>query len=329
MNIRLTSLHCFVAALFVCTAAALSSCSSTKDNSATVITKTRKFPNVDSLVRTSPLVLKVSSSATTALAQGVKLTDMDITIPPSLSGETENMKEKIHIVAIDPYKDGINIRTATPNNSVAVPTGKWPHQSLSGMAKALDTPSAPVLAMVNADFWNTTTQIAVGPLHCNGTVIKSTFEPLYKKQGISFIGVSKSKVMAIEHSSEYERLQNVYPNLTGSGIILVWNGKDVDNSGDSDKERHPRTAIGYTSDNHCFFLTVDGRSTASKGMTMDDMGSIFSAMGCVAAVNLDGGGSTMLLVRDPSDGALKIWNTPSDGKERAVIDAWVVTGKPE
>lgn len=319
----LKSALCIFAALSFCAASVLS-CSAPEDKGGSPVQKTRRFPNVDSLVRTSPLVLSVSASSTTALTRGVSVTDMDVTIPSSLKGESGNLVEKIHIVAIDPYQDGISIRTATPDNSVAVPGGAWPHQTLSKMAKALDTPSNRVVAMINADFWNTTTQIAVGPLHCNGTVVKSTFEPLYKKQGISFVGVSKSKIMAIEPSSEYERVQGIYPNLTGAGIILVWNGKDVDNSNDSDKERHPRTAIGYTRDNHCFFLTVDGRSSVSKGMSMDDMGSIFSALGCMAAVNLDGGGSTMLLVRDPADDALKIWNTPSDGRERAVIDAWAV-----
>ena len=59
-------------------------------------------------------------------------------------------------------------------------------------------------------------------------------------------------------------------------------------------------------------------------MTMDDMGAIFASLKCEAAVNLDGGGSSEILSRDPEDKTLKIRNKPSDGSERQVIDAWCV-----
>jgi exopolysaccharide biosynthesis protein len=64
-------------------------------------------------------------------------------------------------------------------------------------------------------------------------------------------------------------------------------------------------------------------------MMMDDMGSIFAALGCQDAVNLDGGGSTQMLIRNPSDGSFKICNHPSDGSERAVIDAWAIVKNPQ
>ncbi|MDY3783558.1 MAG: phosphodiester glycosidase family protein, partial [Candidatus Cryptobacteroides sp.] len=63
----------------------------------------------------------------------------------------------------------------------------------------------------------------------------------------------------------------------------------------------------------------------SAGMTMDDMGAIFASLKCEAAVNLDGGGSSQILSRDPEDKTLKIRNTPSDeARRRQVIDAWCV-----
>ena len=59
-------------------------------------------------------------------------------------------------------------------------------------------------------------------------------------------------------------------------------------------------------------------------MTYDEMGSIFVALGCKKAVNLDGGGSTQMLVRDPQTLATSLVNKPSDQKPRAVVNGWTL-----
>ena len=59
--------------------------------------------------------------------------------------------------------------------------------------------------------------------------------------------------------------------------------------------RNPRTAIGYFEPGHYCFLVVDGRQKGySRGMTLDEMAELFHSMGCMAAFNLDGGGSSMM-----------------------------------
>ena len=96
--------------------------------------------------------------------------------------------------------------------------------------------------------------------------------------------------------------------------------------------RDPRTAIGYTSDNIVWMLAVDGRH-GTTGMTYAEMASIFKGLGCEAAVNLDGGGSTEMLVRNPETGTIDICNWPSDptdgegGQERPRLNAWAVVKK--
>ena len=94
-------------------------------------------------------------------------------------------------------------------------------------------------------------------------------------------------------------------------------------------DRDPRTAIGYTPDDVVWILVVDGRHGTS-GMTYAEMASIFHALGCEAAVNLDGGGSTQLLVRNPQTGRIGLRNWPSDphngfgGRERPRLNAWTI-----
>ncbi len=60
--------------------------------------------------------------------------------------------------------------------------------------------------------------------------------------------------------------------------------------------RNPRTAVGYTANNHLIIVTVDGREKSSIGMTLFELASFMKSIGCVNAMNLDGGGSTVLYV---------------------------------
>ena len=60
--------------------------------------------------------------------------------------------------------------------------------------------------------------------------------------------------------------------------------------------RNPRTAIGYTKDNHLIMLTADGREGASIGLTLMELANLMKELGCVNAMNLDGGGSTVMYI---------------------------------
>lgn len=60
--------------------------------------------------------------------------------------------------------------------------------------------------------------------------------------------------------------------------------------------RNPRTAIGYTKEGNLIMLTADGREGASIGLTLSELASLMKKLGCVNAMNLDGGGSTVMLI---------------------------------
>ena len=60
--------------------------------------------------------------------------------------------------------------------------------------------------------------------------------------------------------------------------------------------RNPRTAIGYTQDNNLIMLTADGREGSSIGLTLMELAHLMKDLGCVNAMNLDGGGSTVMYV---------------------------------
>lgn len=109
-------------------------------------------------------------------------------------------------------------------------------------------------------------------------------------------------------------------DITGGGPRLVRGGK-VDLGEEAfahEKVRHPRTAVGVTAAGSLLFLTLDGRQPRSAGMTLRELAEEMIELGVVEAMNLDGGGSTAMVVRD------EIRNSPSDGRERAVSDAILI-----
>jgi len=82
--------------------------------------------------------------------------------------------------------------------------------------------------------------------------------------------------------------------------------------------RHPRTAVGFNQDStKVFFVVVDGRqSNLSVGMTIDELANLMLSVGAYNAVNLDGGGSSTMVIHN------QVVNSPSDpGGERSVANA--------
>ena len=60
--------------------------------------------------------------------------------------------------------------------------------------------------------------------------------------------------------------------------------------------KNPRTAIGYTQDGNFIMVAVDGREGASVGLTLKELAWFMKSIDCINAMNLDGGGSTVMYV---------------------------------
>jgi hypothetical protein len=88
------------------------------------------------------------------------------------------------------------------------------------------------------------------------------------------------------------------------------------------KARHPRTAAGLNADGtKLILLVVDGRKAGvAVGMTYDEESVELLRWGCREALNLDGGGSSVMALRDSTSGKFQILNQPTDGRERAVAN---------
>lgn len=107
--------------------------------------------------------------------------------------------------------------------------------------------------------------------------------------------------------------------VVGGNTMLVHDGVAIPHE---NKKQHPRTVVGLDkSGKRLIILVVDGRKPGiAVGMSYDELAAEMLRLGCAEAVNLDGGGSSLMAVRDPATGEMKILNEPTDGRERAVAD---------
>ena len=102
----------------------------------------------------------------------------------------------------------------------------------------------------------------------------------------------------------------------GAGPCLVKNGEiymttlGEEFGSDVAGGRAPRTALGITKDGKALLVVVDGRSRSSVGYTLLERARFMLEQGAVEAMNLDGGGSSQMIIGS------QIVNTPSDGRER-------------
>jgi Phosphodiester glycosidase/Domain of unknown function (DUF4623)/Secretion system C-terminal sorting domain len=115
----------------------------------------------------------------------------------------------------------------------------------------------------------------------------------------------------------------------GAGPVLIKNGTIVDTydeevfwgSGVSNTGLDPRSSIGYTANKHLILLVADGRQAGvSAGATLPQMAAILQNLGCVEALNCDGGGSTQLATPNT------FINTPSESY-RSIPSVWAIYKK--
>ncbi len=93
---------------------------------------------------------------------------------------------------------------------------------------------------------------------------------------------------------------------------------------EADKSRQPRTSIGIRADGTVVMATFDGRQDVAAGMSYKSAAEAMMALGCVDALNLDGGGSTTFVLRNPGEMNTTVVNKVSGSSPRQVANALVL-----
>ncbi len=97
------------------------------------------------------------------------------------------------------------------------------------------------------------------------------------------------------------------PVLINDGKIWITNNEELKFAGKAINDQHPRSAMGYTKDGKLIFLAIEGRFPGkAAGASLTQTAQLLKDIGCIEALNLDGGGSSCLLINgketiQPSD----------------------------
>lgn len=143
-------------------------------------------------------------------------------------------------------------------------------------------------------------QVSSGSLSIpqNGYVIVSN-----RKKAESFFNenlsllVNKPLSLNIELPAGWQEAQNI---ISG-GPYLVKNSEVFVDAAEQKLQaitgKNPRTAIGYTPEGTLIIIAADGRENTSVGLTLWELAKLMKNLGCKYAMNLDGGGSTVMYVK--------------------------------
>ena len=188
----------------------------------------------------------------------------------------------------DPSTAGIQLKSAFANDRY----GKNIRETASAMA---DRKGA-ILA-VNADYYG---------FHSNGVLIREGQLYRNKPYDVDLLVVGADGTLYDMKDKDAQAdglLAEGVRNTFSFGPTLVRDGEAVPTKS---KSRNPRTAIGMVEPGHYVLIVVDGRSNASKGMTLTELTQLFIDRGASFAYNLDGGGSSTMVFMG------RVLNHPSD-----------------
>ena len=169
-----------------------------------------------------------------------------------------------------------------------------------------------VVGGMNCDFFNMQTGEPTGSLVMNGEVYKNVKKSYFAilEDGTPVIGSGKVPANAKE--------------VVGAGHILIKDGI-IDPNIKSNPDVYPRSSIGITADGKVILVTADGRQAPSScGQTLAENAQQMLALGCVSAVQVDGGGSASIASQREGETSLTVRNSPSDGVERIVSSSLLV-----
>lgn len=171
-----------------------------------------------------------------------------------------------------------------------------------------------------------------------GSSVKGVVEQVIKSDGEIDIPAGKIVLTADDRvpTEVYSQLQlfnegdEVTINTTAEGdprwneakdILGCFGGRLIKDGNvlDVDESAAPRSAFGVKADGTLVFYTIDGRQSGhSYGVRLNTLAKRMKELGCVDAVNLDGGGSTSIGGVYPGNDNFSVINKPSDGSPRKV-----------
>lgn len=142
---------------------------------------------------------------------------------------------------------------------------------------------------------------------------KDTVNRKYYQYGTLCLGGDSIVILKTDSSRHWEETLP-YPNIMTAGPLLIWHDtlQYMRNDRTFVTQRHNRTAVGIREDGTVLLFVADGRFKQAEGLTLTELQQLLRWLGCRDALNLDGGGSTIMylnlgdyqgVINYPSDNA--------------------------
>ena len=189
------------------------------------------------------------------------------------------------------------------------------------------------ISAVNAGFFNVKEGGSVTYIKTGGRILDADTAKKWARNAnmTGALAIEKGKRLLIMEAKNNDWFDShaEYADILVTGPLLILNNKKVVLPKTSLViTKHPRSCIGVINRHKIVLVTLDGRTADAHGMSLTELADLMKSLRCSDAVNLDGGGSTTMWIRNkPYNGVV---NMPCDNKkfdhegERAVSDILVI-----
>lgn len=179
-----------------------------------------------------------------------------------------------------------------------------------------------VVGGVNASWFNINTGEPSGYLVMNGVVhhdnSSRAFLAAFDDGSVNVFREGTTLAQAEASQSEKQGKAVQIVEAVDALVAMVWDGKVVA-SQSGNGGYYPRTSVGVKADGTVVLFQADGTmAPRSVGYTAEEEARMMVALGCVAAIQLDEGGSSTYLSQREGESDLTMRNTPAGGSERVV-----------
>lgn len=259
----------------------------------------------------NPYSLTVASATVSNLAPGVTETSV-------VSYDSNGDRVQYFVVNANIATDStVQVKANYQNNDN---TGNWGKATVVEQANAAtEKRGYNVVASTNASYYNVSTGQPTGGFVMEGVNINGNGAG----DGYPFFAVLKDGTAMIGKKGTFSQYADQIQEAVGGWTLLVWDGAVV--PGTNATEKYPRSTVGVTAEGNVILMLADGNQKPySAGLTKMEQAQLMLELGCVAAVELDGGGSATYAAKLEGTDEIVVRNSCCDGTVRSVSNTLMV-----
>ncbi len=247
-----------------------------------------------------------------------------------LNDDTGSNRNVLHVIEVDLKNPNISVMPTymgLNENSNFEDSAQWGAQPLTEQAAHVEND----LGLNVVGGMNTCLRYnnnhPYGVLVWNGKVYSDERDAKGASTAQTFLAVSADGTASLHGASE-PIPEGTQQAISANFGWIIKDGVSQYSDDHADSGRAPRSVLAIKESGELVILMNDGRQAPySAGATMGELAEWLLAMGCVDAVNCDGGGSSTFISEREGTGELTMKSSPSDGSERATLGGILVVSK--